>query len=596
MARSRLWEVLSDLVDTAMGRKKADLVLRGGNLVNVFAGEVLEGLDVAVSGDRIALVGDASRAVGPETVVVDVSGSYLAPGFVDAHVHVESSMVTLTQFARAVLPRGTTAAFIDPHEIANVLGERGVRLMLEEARDLPLKAYVAVPSCVPASSPDLETSGASLGPAEVAEMLGWEGVAALGEVMNYPGVLAADPGVLEKVAAALRAGKVVEGHYLGDLGAGLQAYAAAGISSCHESTTAEEGLAKLRAGMYLMVREGSAWRDLSEVIRVVTELGVDPRRVVLVSDDRHPGDLLSQGHVDHLLRRAVEEGVDPIRAIQMVTLNPAEHFRVDGDIGAVAPGRIADVVVLPDLRGFRPSLVVADGRVVAREGRLLEDLRPPEYPAWARDTVRLPRGPEPGDFRIPSPVEEGPVRLHVVGVVEASALTRHLVLEAEASGGEVRPDPERDLAAAAVIERHGRGGGMGLGFVTGFGFSRGAVASTVAHDSHNLVVVGYDPADMAAAAGAVAEVGGGQAVVDSGRVLARVALPIAGLMSDRPVEEVAREAERLEEAWRSLGCSLVSPFMTLSLLALSVIPELRVTDRGVVDAVNFRPIPAVEPA
>ncbi len=588
--RTELWEALPELVDVALGRLKADMVIRGATLVNVFTGELQENVDIAVRRDRIALVGDAEHTIGRRTHVIRAEGLYAAPGFIDAHVHVESSMVVFSEFARAVLPRGTTAIFADPHEIANVLGLEGLRMVWEEVRELPLKVFLCVPSCVPASTPDFETAGASLGPEEVEEALSWPGVAALGEMMNYPGVLAKDPAVMAKIRAALRAGKPVEGHSDGIMDRELCAYVAAGISSCHEATRPEEVAERLRLGMHAMIREGSAWRDLAACIKAITELGLDARRAVLVTDDRHPGDLLAEGHMDFVVRRAIEEGVDPITAIRMATLNPAEHFGLDHYIGAIAPGRAADIVLLSDLEAVRVDMVVADGAVVAHGGVLMVRPARKPYPERAKRTIRLHKPSlEAADFELRVPgAREGETEAHVIGVEEGKATTRHLIERVRISGGAVRPDPGRDLALVAVVERHHATGNIGRGLVRGFGLEAGAVASTVAHDSHNLIVVGVDPGDMALAANAVARAGGGVAAAREGHVLALVELPVAGLMSEEPIEVVAEKVERLERAWRELGCRMKAPFMTLSLLALPVLPELRITDKGLVDTVEFK--------
>lgn len=590
VGRSKLWEVERSLVDVAMGRAKADLVIKNGTLVNVFTKELLEGIDVAIKGDRIALVGKAEHTIGPETLVIDAGRKYLVPGLLDGHVHIESSMVTVTQFARAVLPHGTTAAFIDPHEIANVLGLKGVKLMLEEAKGVPLKVYVSIPSCVPASFPEFETAGAEIGPADVEEAMKWDGVVALGEVMNYPGVIYGDEKMHGEIQVSLRSGKVVEGHWAGPLGSELSAYVASGVSSSHESTTKEMGLAKVRLGMYTMIREGSAWKDLADVIKIVTEEGVDTRRVCLVTDDRHPEDLISEGHMDHVVRRAIEEGVDPVTAIQMATINTAEHFNQDQDIGAIAPGRFGDVLIIDDLKNLKIDVVVADGKVVAKEGKLTVELKPPTYPSFARETVKVKRRPTPSDLEIKAPVDEGMVKVHVIGVLEGKVNTKHLIEELEVKDGKILPNPAEDIAKVVVIERHKLTGNIGKGFVKGFGFKKGAVASTVAHDSHNLLVVGMNDEDMTLAANELIDMGGGMIAVSEGKILGLVELPIAGLMSDQPIEEVAEKVERLERAWRELGCEMVSPFMTMSLLALSVLPELRITDRGLIDTVEFKRI------
>ncbi|MCS7131854.1 MAG: adenine deaminase [Hadesarchaea archaeon] len=585
---SSLCDVTKVLVSTALGKEKADLVVRNSKLVNVYTRELLEGIDVAVKGDRIALVGNAAHTIGPNTAVVDATGKYLAPGFLDGHVHVESSMLTIAQFARIVLPRGTTGVFIDPHEIANVLGLDGVRMMLEESRGLPLRVFVCVPSCVPATSPEFETAGAEISPKEIEGALGWEGVVALGEMMNYPGVLAGDERMHLEIRAALKAGKVVEGHSNGLLDEELAAYTAAGITSCHESTREIEGLQRARLGMWVMVREGSAWRDLADVIRAYTARGIDGRRFVLVSDDRHPEDLLREGHVDHILRRAVKEGIDPLAAIQMVTLNTAEHFGLDGDLGGIAPGKLADMVLLSSLREFSVDVVIAGGRVVAKEGKLIVDLPRFRYPERARKTMNVRGRLTPRDLIVRAPLERGKVKARVIGVSEGKATTRHLVEELEAIEGEVLPSVEKDIAKVAVVERHKATGNVGLGFVKGFGLERGAVASTVAHDSHNLLAMGMDDSDMAFAANKLIEVGGGMIAVSGGKILALVELPIAGLMSEGDAERVSEEVAALKEAWAKLGCEMTSPFMTMSLLALPVLPELRITDKGLVDTVEFR--------
>lgn len=585
--RSKLWEVSSTLVRVALGVEKADLVIMNSNFVNVNSGEVLEGCGVAVKGDRVAAIGDVTHTIGPTTQVVDAGGMYLTPGFIDAHIHVESSMLCLTNFAKVVLPRGTTAAFIDPHEIANVLGVDGVRMMVEESRGLPLKVFITVPSCVPAN-PTFETSGAQLGVGEVEEMLSWDGVVALGEMMNYPGVLATDPEVFGKVNAAHRAGKVVEGHDAGLLGKELAAYAAAGISSSHEMTRKVDAVERLRLGMYAYMREGSAWLDVKETVKAVTEAKLDSRHACLVTDDREVDSIIKQGHMDHVVRRAIEEGVDPIRAIQMATINPAEHYGLAREIGSVAPSRLADILLLRDLTEVEVDTVIADGEIIARGGKLIVDFRAPSYDERYLRTVKLHKRIEPEDFRLRAPVGEGRVKVRVIGALEGSVLTRCLVEELEVREGEVLPDASRSIYKAAVIERHKASGNIGLGFVKGFGFKIGAVASTVAHDNHNLLVLGLDDGDMALAANTLADAGGGVVTVDRGRVLSLIKLPLAGLMSTEDPERVAEELERTYYVWRERGCDWVSPFMTMSLLALDVLPELRITDKGLVDTVNFR--------
>ncbi|MEM3870372.1 MAG: adenine deaminase [Candidatus Korarchaeum sp.] len=585
--RSRIWEVSTTLVRVALGIEKADLVILNPKFVNVNSGEILEGYGVAVRGDRVAAVGDVSHTIGPNTQVIDASGMYLAPGFIDAHVHIESSMLCLTNFAKVVLPRGTTTVFIDPHEIANVLGVDGVKLMVEESRDLPLKVFITAPSCVPAN-PMFETSGAHLGVREVEGMLSWDSVVALGEMMNYPGVLATDPEVFGKINAAHKAGKLIEGHDAGLLGRELTAYAAAGISSSHEMTRKVDAVERLRLGMYAYMREGSAWLDVKETVKAITEDKLDSRHACLVTDDREVDSIMKQGHMDHVVRRAIEEGVDPIRAIQMATINPAEHYGLAREIGSVAPSRLADIVLLRDLTRVEVDTVIADGRVVARGGKLIVDIRAPSYDERYLRTVKLHKRIDPGDFSLRAPLKEGRVKVRVIGALEGSVLTRCLIEELEVREGEVLPDASRSIYKVAVIERHKASGNIGIGFVKGFGFEIGAIASTVAHDNHNLLVLGLNDGDMALAANTLAGVGGGVVTVDRGRVLSLMRLPLAGLMSTEDPESVAEELERTYGIWRERGCHWVSPFMTMSLLALDVLPELRITDRGLVDTVNFR--------
>jgi len=569
-----------------MGRQKSDLVIRNSTLVNVNSGEILEDQDVAVKGDRIALVGDAEHTIGSSTQVLDAEGKYVVPGFIDGHVHIESAMVTVTQFARAVLPHGTTTVFVDPHEMANVLGFDGVRLILDEGRVVPLKVLVTFPSCVPAA-PGFETPGATIGPEEIKEAMNWRGVVALGEMMNYPGVISGDEMVHGEISATLAFGRLVEGHAVDLLGRELAAYVSAGITSCHESTRKVQAMQKLRLGMYAMLREGSAWRDVAETIRSITEEKMDPRHVCLVTDDREPNSILHEGHMDHVVKRAIEEGVDPVTAIQMATLNAAEHYECARELGSIAPARYADMLILDRLSTVEVNTTIADGKVVCRNGRLVYDIKPPTYPDFVRRSVKLRQLPTLEDLTIRAENKTGTVKVRAIGVIPASAYTRNLQAEAPVEDDKVLNSPENDLIKIAVFERHGRSGCSAVAFVKGLGLKEGAVASTVAHDSHNIVVAGASDKDMIAAVGILIESGGGMVAVKDGEALAHVPLPIAGLMSDQPVEVVSEQIERLKAAWAKLGSSLPSPYMTLSLTTLSVIPELRITDRGLLDAVRF---------
>ena len=584
--RRPLSELTRVLVDVAMGRRPADLVIRDGSWVNVCSGEIIDHTDIAVSAGRIAYCGpDAAAMIGDNTKVVEAHGRYLVPGLLDAHMHIESSMLTVSQFARAVLPHGTTGAFVDPHEIANVLGLPGVKLMADEALTTPMALYVQVPSCVP-SAPGFETTGGEIGPDEVKQALTWPNVIGLGEVMNYPGVAAGDAKLHAEIAATLQAGKIVGGHYASpDLGAMFHAYATAGPSDDHEGRTADDAIARVRQGMYALLRQGSAWHDLVAQIPAITSHGLDPHHVALCTDDRHPGTLLSDGHMDDVVRLAIKNGIPPITAIQMATLNPAEHFKVSHDVGCIAPGRYADIILTSDLENLPIELVVAAGEVVAENGTLTIDLPVPSYPAEAHDSVHLARPLAATDFIVPTPISSGTITARVIAVVENQVITTAQSIDLTIMDNAVTLPTDGDVAFLAVVERHHGTGRIGRGLVAGFGLRPGcALASTVAHDSHNLLIMGTDPDAMALAGNRVATMHGGVCLVRGDNVLAEIPLPIAGLMSAAPVEQVAAHAEELHLKLKDkCGCILNNAFMTFSLLALPVLPELRLTDRGLVN-------------
>jgi adenine deaminase len=562
---------LERIIAVARGEQPADLVIEGGQVINVFSGDIHRA-DVAVAEGRVVGFGTYEGRHR-----FDAAGLFVAPGFIDAHIHLESTMLSLREFARAVVPSGTTAVVADPHEIANVLGLDGINYMLESSRDLPLSVFFMLPSCVPAT--ELETAGARLGARELAALLPHPQVLGIAEVMNVPGVLARDPEVLAK----LRVGwsKRIDGHAPGLTGRDLNAYVGAGIKSDHECSAPEEALEKLRAGMHVFIREGSLAKNLAALLPVVSPSNAV--RCGLVSDDRHPTDLLADGHVNVLLKKAVGLGLSPVTAVQMVTINAAKYF-LTTDLGAVAPGYRADLVLLDDLRGFRPRVVFKDGREVARDGKLTALLPPPV--AVPRSTVNI------GWARMPGleVVAAGQVA-KVIEVVPDQLITKKTLLPLTVRDGLAVADADRDLSKLAVVERHRATGNVGVGFVRGFGLRAGALASSVAHDSHNIVVVGTNDADMLAAIRAVEGMQGGLVAVRDGAVLAGVRLHIAGLMSDQPLEQVVADMDGLLDAARGLSCPLRDPFMVLSFLALPVIPALRLTDRGLVDVGGCRLVP-----
>lgn len=592
MAPNMISERTRGLVDVAMGRSPADMLIRNGRWVCVQSGEIIESTSVAVKAGRIAFVGsDAEHTVGPDTHILDAQGAHLVPGLLDGHMHVESGMITVTEFVRAVIPHGTTGMFVDPHEIANVFGLKGVRLMVDEASIQPIHVWVQVPSCVP-SAPGLETPGAEIGPDEVAEAMSWEGIIGLGEMMNFPGVFMSDEKMHLEMAESRQAQKVVGGHYASlDLGMAFHAYAAGGPEDDHEGTRLEDALTRVRQGMKVMLRLGSAWHDVASQIKAVTELGLDPRHFILVTDDSHSGTLVHEGHMDRVVRHAISEGAPPMTAIQMATLNTAEHFGVSREVGQIAPGRFADLLLVEDLEAFEVGMVIARGKIVAKGGKLQIDLPEFNYPDEVMSSINLGKTLQAEDFRVTTALD-GEVEVNVIGVVENQAPTQHLHVKALVEDDEVRADPSIDLAKVALIERHRGTGEVQVGFVQGFGFESGcAVGSTVAHDSHHMIVVGTSESDMATAANKLGEIGGGQIVVQDGAVVAQVELPIAGLMSNEKAQVVAAKAEKLLEAFETVGCKLNNANMQLSLLALVVIPDLRISDMGLVDVNTFSVIP-----
>jgi adenine deaminase len=551
----------------ARGDEPADLVIRGGRVFSAFTREWLEG-DLAIADGYVAGLGDYD---GAETL--DASGRYVVPGFIDAHMHLESSKLLVDEFAKLVLPLGTTAVVADPHEIANVLGTDGVHWLADLCHDLPLDVFFMASSCVPASP--FESPRRPLLPGDLEGLLRRRRVLGLAEMMNFPGVVAGSESELAKLE--LPGATHVDGHSPSLLGKELNAYAAAGIRSDHEMSTIAEGRERLRVGMWVLIREASGARNLHELLPLVQEFG--PHRLAFCTDDREPEHIAEDGHINSMVRDAVSAGVAPEDALVMASLNPALWHGLR-DFGALAPGYQADVLVLRELESFVPETVLKAGRAVG-------EIQRPEVPEWVKHTVRV-RPLATNDFAIPW---ESDGQARVIGIVPDQIVTEALLEEPKVDGGRVRADPERDLLKIAVVERHLGTGRVGLGLVRGFGLKSGAMASTVAHDAHNAVVVGAKDDDMLRAVRRLSETGGGVVVIDGGIVRAELKLPVAGLLSDASLAEVIEASRACVAAARALGCQLPSPFQTMAFLALSVIPSLKITDRGLVDVDRFELVP-----
>ena len=564
---------LERIIEVAAGRQPADLLLANGQVVNVLSNEIYPG-DVAIAGGRIAGIGKYEA-----NEVVDLKGQYVCPGFIDSHVHIESSMLSVPEFARLVVTRGTTAVVTDPHELANVLGAEGIRFMLSSSKYCPIHVYVMLSSCVPASH--LESAGAELTAIDLLPLLSDEWVLGLGEVMNYPGVVANDPEVVGKIRIAGDA--KIDGHAPGLTGRALSAYAAAGIQTDHECTTVEEARERLRLGMMVMIRQGSPARNLDDLITLVTPANAS--RFLFCTDDKDAVDLAEEGHIDCMVRDAIAAGLDPPIAVRIASHNAACHFGLH-QVGAVAPGCHAALAVLEDLQGCRVTRVYQAGRLVAQDGECIYETPQQRRQPIIRSTINVP-WLEQEDFRV-SCGTNGESRVHVIEVIEDQINTGRSIEQMPTRDGEVLADPSRDVAKVAVIERHQASGNIGLGFVRGFGLTRGAIASSHAHDAHNLIVAGTNDEDIYAAAVQLVRIRGGLAVAAEGKILADCPLPIAGLMSDQPSAELRRQLCEVREAARKIGCKIRRPFMALSFLSLSVIGSLRVTDQGLIDVDSFK--------
>jgi adenine deaminase len=560
---------LAKIIRVARGQMQPDLVLRNARVVNVFSAEVYPS-DIAILGDRIVGIGEGYEGKKE----IDLERGFVLPGLIDGHMHIESTMVKVQEFARSVVPRGTTSVICDPHEIANVHGLEGIHYILNSSKYSPVNIFVMLSSCVPAT--DFETSGANLRGFDLYPLLREKWVLGLGEMMNYPGVLLEDEGLLDKIS--MTENKRIDGHAPGLSGKDLNAYVAAGVTSDHESTSVDEVLEKLRLGMYIMIREGSVTKNLRDLLPAVTRDNLS--RCFFVTDDRHPKDLLEKGHIDHMVKMAIKEGLDPVSAIRMATINTAQYFGLK-DLGAIAPGYKADLIVIDSLKRFNVKTVFKSGKVVARDGEMV--VRRPATPELTlRSSINI-KWLAPSDFDI---VAEGR-RAKIINLVPDQIITEATVEKVKSEGGYVLADIERDMLKMAVVERHLASDNIGLGLVRGFGLRKGAIASSVAHDSHNIVVVGTSSDDMMAAVVEISKMRGGLSVVRDGKLIAGLPLPVAGLMSDGTLSEVVAGLDKVRKAARRLGSKLDDPFMAMSFLALPVIPALKLTDKGLVDVDAF---------
>lgn len=557
---------MENLIKVAKGIKKADLVIKNARIINVFNNTISQ-KDVAIYNGIIAGIADNYKGVEE----IDLNGKYLSPAFIDGHVHIESSMCLPKEFAKAVVPEGTVAVIADPHEISNVFGLHGISFMREACKNLPLQVYMMLPSCVPATQ--FETSGFDLASYDLSFLIDSPEILGIAEMMNYPGVIECNKEVMSKLRLGKHHHKKIDGHAPNLTGKDLCAYIASGVMSDHECTTVQEAEEKLGLGMYIMIREGSAAKDLQALIPILKENGSD--RCILVTDDRHPTDL--KGHINDMVSRCVKEGVDPITAIKAASFNTACYFGLN-NLGAIAPGYRANLLVFDNLDDFKPEIVFKDGQIVAKDGKLTVDIEHNETPTL-RGSVNV-KWIEHEDFKIPAKSDT----VRAIEIIPDSLLTKSTKAKIKVINDFAEADVENDILKITVLERHRATGNIGKGFVKGFGLKSGAIASTVAHDSHNMIIIGTNDADMETAAIELVKSQGGKVVVNNGEVLAKLPLPIAGLMSDKSFEEILEEYNNLRKQVHKIGCKLEDPFMTIAFLSLSVIPELKITDKGVFDA------------
>jgi adenine deaminase len=578
---------ISKAIDVAMGRIAPELYIKNCKLVNVLSGEINENICIGVSDGVIVWVGEDLLKPDASTSIIDAAGYFAMPGLIDGHMHIESSMLTFREFSKAVLRWGTTAVFPDPHEIANVCGIEAVKALVEESRNYCLRSYMLLPSCVPALK-GKETSGSEIDAELYCKAIEDPDFWGMGEMMNYPGVANNDAEVISKIVATRDAKKTLTGHLTSDDAHMTNAYAISGVNSCHESVTAEQVLQKLRVGICAMIREGSAWRDVKECIKPFVGSNLDISNVILVTDDAHADTIESKGHMNHVVNRAIEEGLEPIKAIQMATINTAKHFGLWDKIGSISPGRFADIVLAPSIDKIVPEKVISHGKVIyTKDSGYLIDFPEFKFPEFIKSSIKIDRKLEEKDFDISVPATEGSIKYPVIKVNENSAVTNRLELDVKIENGIANIAIDKDIIKVACIDRHSGKGGMSVSLVKGFGLKKGAIAQTLAHDCHNILVLGTNNSDMLKAVEMLKDSGGGMCAVHNGKLIAHHKLEIGGLMSTEPLEEVVESLGKIKDAYKELGCEIESPFMTLGLIALPVIPHIRLTDKGLFDVAKF---------
>lgn len=574
----RTFEEIKNTIEAGLGKYACDLKIENIKLVNVFSGEVYK-TDIYIKNKRIVSIDPSADLDAKE--IIDGKGRYALPGLIDAHMHFESTMLSPEALASVVVPQGTTTLCADLMEIANVAGEKGLRAMLQSMSRLPYRMLIEVSSRVP-TAPGLETTGAVLGAEEVAQIMDWEESVSLGE-LDPSKILFVKDEYIHKIADTLSRRKLVNGHAIGRLGQELNVYASSGISDDHECVNVNEMIERLKVGMKVFIREGSSERNVDELVKGVLEKKLDTSNLMFCTDDKHAREIQVEGHINYNVSRAIELGLDPMKSVQMATVNTAKHFRMEDEIGSITPGRLADIILVEDWHDMKPDIVIFEGNVVAQNGELVKECKVEDYPDWLKHTVILKNPVTPESFEVPSKKMEGTTKIHVIEMIPRQIINNHIIKDVSVKNGMIQVDVEQDILKLAVVERYGKNGNIGIGFVRGFELKKGALAYSMSHDHHNIVVVGTNDEDMALAVNEVVRLNGGLSVACDGKILNSMELPIGGLMSEKPAEEVMAQLDILNEDAKKLGCNMDAPFMSLSFISLPTVPELGLTDKGLVD-------------